>query len=485
MRDFKALEQEHNRTPVTLSAPEQTGTGVLAIDGDKTEFRVVTPGRLNFDTDKNGWFDVQLKAGNGQRILLHNAVRLSSKRSANTEDTVTTVFPNFVAFGADHLAKDGRLTTITFTLKGLENFFHYEMIEWQSLRNASKVTRGALKDLRKLEEKYPKGYEIFSPEEIYIIHRIPRVLKFSVEDRIYEIWMGSERSLSLYNPCIRIFPCGVIHFEKPITIHAALQHVWDWRRFFSQIAMEQFPFETILARAKGRPRGYADLYLSNLGETPPSGNSPFPFNASLAPFNSWKDRHQLARSMQGWLEKQRQRDIFRANLERVIGEMYNRPTPDHILALSSGIESLPELDSASQYSAKDIKILVQGAVSAAKKENIDIDSRRLEGLIGMLRRHNLSKRLNTLGDSIAPILARDYKTIVDLAQKIRNARAHGSAGIERMAPKLPPTTEALAAMCAIWDLETSGLPFTKLTRSITSQVIFLVALDELAQMNPE
>lgn len=483
MRDFKELEKEHRRTTVTLDMPGQTGHGVLSLGGHETEIRFLSTSPLQVKADENGWFDLHFKSANGARIFVHNALftreGIPSRDDAEVE---SAIFPNFIAFGAEHLTATGQVTSISFTATGLIDFFHYEVIEWQSMYRATPAIKKALQKLRKRERKYPREYEFFAPESLYLTHRLPRVMEFRVADRKYSIFVGLHHSSGYTSQNMRAVPHATIEFDQPMTIESALDHAWDWRRFFTQLAMQPLPFESISGRARRRPAGYADLYLPHFEEKPPSRRGMFGFHAGVAPFNQWKDRRRLAAAMKGWLEKQPERRVFRACLEQVIRESQEYSSADHVLKLAAGIDGLSELDSASSYSKKDVKTLVQGALSAAQEAQIEIDESRVQGLLGMLRKQNLSRRLQSLAKTVAPLLTEDPEIVFRAVQAIRNATAHGSSGIEASMPKVSPATYALAAICAIWDQQTSGMPIAALERKINPVTIATHAIRELKHL---
>ena len=291
-----------------------------------------------------------------------------------------------------------------------------------------------------------------------------------------------QSSLSWSNPEIKFMPIALINFDKPTTVDQAINHVWDWRRFFSQITMEQLRFQSIWARCKKRPRGYASLYLPNLKQELPKTRR-YISHGSLAPLNGWKKRRVLGQIMQSWLTKQEERRVFRVNLEGVIADMNEVATPDHVLSLCAGIESLAELDSASRYSKDNVATLVEGAKVAAKEAGISVEVGRLRGLLGLLRKENLPQRVRTLGAAIEEHLPSEYEIILGPTQKIRNARAHGSSGLERFMPSLSPTTHALAGMCVMWDQKTSGLPFERLAQRLSAQGIVSEAIQNLCHSN--
>lgn len=464
------LTKKYNHTHLDLDNGGQSGLANLRLDGRNTKILVTLEEELELGTDEAGWFDLRLEKGD-KSVFLHHALRTQSTISTpHTPDVATTIFANYIAFDVGHLGKDGKVTEIHFQLKGLRDFFHYETIEWHSLRNMTPEMRKVLKKVRTLERRYPREHEFFRPRDLYLTHDLPRVLNFKVADRSYEIHMGMSWTMSPSNPSIRSYPIATIQFETPITIDEAFGYAWEWRRFFTQVAMQIFPFESARIRAKGRPRGVSTLYLPNLDEKEPSSNGRFNFYPGLAPFNTWKERHKLAAVMKGWLEKQSDRSIFRANLERVIREIHEITTPDHVLTLAAGIESLSELNKDSPYKKKDIKTLKQGAMNAAEADGIDVDENSLSNILGLLRSQSLHHHLESLGKHISPLLPIDPNIVIPYVKEIRNTVAHGKADIAQFAPHTAPVTQALAAMCVLWDQKTSGMPVAQLKRGLSPKM---------------
>ena len=157
MQSFSELEEENSRTNVRFSYLGFGGAGVLTIAGKDTVVKLSTSQFCNFDTDDNGWFDLALQSGNGDKLFLHNALQ-SGMTSYGTDvlHFETTIFPNYIAFGADHLSDTGQLTTIGFSLQGLDNFFHFEVIERHSLYKTPQDILSKLKETSSLEEAIPK-----------------------------------------------------------------------------------------------------------------------------------------------------------------------------------------------------------------------------------------------------------------------------------------------------------------------------------------
>ena len=275
MQSFRELEKANSHTNVKFTYRDAAGSGVLTIAEAETLVKLSTSKPCNFETDNNGWFDITLSSGNGDRLFLHNA--LQSGLTSYGFDRLhyeTTIFPNYVAFRADHLSNTGQLTTIGFELEGLEKFFQFEVIERHHLYKAKTEIMQTLRALRSQENHFPKKYEFYFPNQVWLLHRLPRVQEFRVDDRVYEIRMGMTESLSWSEPRLKFMPLALIHFDEPISIDDAITHVWDWRRFFSQISMHQYPLQSIGARAKRRPRGYASLYMPNLRKEPNPHPSP-------------------------------------------------------------------------------------------------------------------------------------------------------------------------------------------------------------------
>lgn len=483
MPSFDELEKENSHTNVTFKHRDVTGSGVLAIAGSDTLVKLSMSKHREFDTDNNGWFDISLSSGNGDKLFLHNALQSgTTSYGFDGRHYETTIFPNYIAFGADHLSETGQLTTIGFKLEGLERFFHLEVIERHHFYKANPEITRTLKALRHRDNRYSKNYEFYFPNEVWLLHRLPRMQKFRVDDRVYEIHMGRSESLSWNDPQLKFMPLAFIHFDEPTSIDDAITHVWDWRRFFSQISMDQYPFQSIWARSKRRPRGYASLYMPNLRERPKGKDRYLP-HGSLAPLNGWRARQELAGIMQNWLSKQGERRVFRANVDSVIGEMNHTASPDHIVLLCAGIESVSEFDSASSYSKKDIEKLVAGATTAATVAGIEVQVERLRGLLGSLRKENVPRRIRALRETIKTWVPDEWEIILEPAQKIRNTRAHGGSGLEQLMANLSATTHALAGMLVVWDLKTSGLPFEKLTIGLTSQGVIREAIQNLQHSN--
>ena len=483
MKYFTELEKDHSNTNVKLKYRDVSVSGVLSVAGADTSVKISMSEPFEFDTDTNGWFDMTLSSGSGDKLFLHNALQ-SGTTSYGLKGLhhEASIFPNYIAFGAHHLSETGHLTTIGFELEGLERFFHFGVIERHHLHKVKPEIIQNIKSLRHQRGQFSKDYDFYFPEQVWLLHRLPRVQNFRVGDRVYEIHIGITYSLSWNEPKLKFTPLALIHFDEPVSIGDALGHVWDWRRFFCQISMVQYRYQGIWARFKRRPRGYASLYLPNLRERTKRKDQYLP-HGNLDPLNGWKSRRELAGIMERWLSQQGERRVFRANLDYVISEMGHTASPDHIALLCAGIESVNDFDSVSPYSKSDIAKLVEGAAAAGLAAGVDVQIDRLRGLLGLLRKDNVRHRIKALQSAIRTLVPNEWELILEPTQKIRNARVHGSSGLEQLMPNLSPTTHALAGMCVIWDQRTSGLPFEKLTVGLTSQGVVREAIENLQQAN--
>jgi hypothetical protein len=451
VKTFRTLEAEHQRTPIRLAGPDLDGAGVLTIAGRRTEVIIATSTMLKCAPDRDGLFDLHLTAGNGNAILLHDALRLETRGpNFGAGGYQERIFPNIVVFDANHLTENSRVGAITFGAEKLGHFFNYEYIEEQPLFNYTPEIRSSLRKLRSLPRGHTRKYDLFRPREVYIVHNAPRILRFRIDDRVYEVYTLLTANGPGWNQLhIRADPLARVVFDRPVTIEESLDRVWEWRRFFAQIAMEQLPFKSITARSRNSlHRQEASLYLPNLDEDIEAEQRPFDFHPGDALLNRWGDRALLAGAMRGWLESEPRRHLFRVNIDGVIEQMHIRSSTDSIMALCAAIDGLSEFDLKSTFSDVDIEKLVVGAALGATEGQVDVSKDRLRGLLGQLRHNGLSSRLALLAERVAPFLDREQcRLVANSAMSFRALAAHGQLRSGMALPKLPRTIEALVSMC--------------------------------------
>jgi len=480
MRSFDQLEKECGRT---LVSTDEGGSGILLIDRSDTHLSITTPEMLREGGGIEGWFDLHLRSSSGESILLHNALFQSqSMRASHRPDYESTIYPNLVAFSAEALTAEGKAHRISFTTRSLGDFFNYEVVEWQSLRGASDTLLEALEQVRTLEKTYSRTYEFFSPKSLYLVHELPPVLQFRVEDRTYQIEIGTFSGLHWNAARVSAWPIASIHFDKPVSISEALDHVWEWRRFFVQLAMEPLPFEAITlgsTQAEDTDSASADLYIPGLKEKVPQKNQAFAFYAGLVPHGAWKDRARFADVMKGWLERLPKRRMFRAKLDQVVCSMQDSIELDHILALAAGLESLDEFD-RTIYANSDIDVLAEGACAAAEAARLDVDPDRVRGVLGLLRKQNLRRRLEALWSANASVVGTcDGAKLIKYAYGYRNSSAHPSGSATALPRHLFAVVQALASLCVLWDLTSSGLDAAEAARRTNARRILKHALAEI------
>lgn len=160
------------------------------------------------------------------------------------------------------------------------------------------------------------------PRAVYILHRFPRICRFSLNDRTYSLFMGTAERHGLRSLALEAQVIATIRFKSPVPLDDALDAAWAWRRFFHQITMKQLPFSAISCRGRIERRlaGCA-VYLPNLDRpTEGGGRHPLEFSPRDMTLGRWKDRTAFASVMKSWLERDPQRRLFRVRLDRALAQ---------------------------------------------------------------------------------------------------------------------------------------------------------------------
>lgn len=318
-----------------------------------------------------------------------------------------------------------------------------------------------LRAIRKLRTNKNRKHDFFRPMDLYLVHTPPRILKFKVDNRTYEIEAGlTSKGLGWNGLELKVEPIATIRFDKPTSVDDALIHVWEWKRFYSQVAMEVLMPEAIAARVNRRSRSTElDLYFPNIPTRNETRRGGLHLHPGDIPYNLWKDRKELADVMQQWLSKEKERRIFRVALDQVLDRMAIRIDIGDIVSLCGGIESLSELNEGSPISKEDIDKLAKGATRVAQEEKIGVTADRIHGLLGMLRQQSLPRRLNLMSRQLRSVVDKaDCKLLTKAALELRTTAAHGRSIAENSMPKIGPTVEGLAAFCALFDLTSCLMP---------------------------
>lgn len=461
MEDFRALEAAFKRTPVRVSgAPDISG--VLRLRGGKTSLRLSSSKFFHYDgSAEDGWFNLTVRSADGRELYLYHAITTASAQhhwgeGAEVAHTMT-VYPNFVFDNVRGLDEDHRVRSIAFKMEGLEHFFSYRNTE---LLNAFDLSAAQNEALRSMRFHADQEDGPFDPQEVYVVHRLPTYLDFAVADRRYRVWTsGRFTGGGMHRISAVTAPTAEIQFDAPMELDDALDRLWEWRRFFTQMALEQLPFRAITVRGSQGMKGpSANAYLPNSKRNPRTAKGIYELKPRRLALNSWAERQQLADAMKCWLEREDSRSTFRARLDRVIARMHKRVDPSDLLDLASAVDSLSELAAASPLPRDVLSRMAMSAFDAASSvEGVTIE--RITGLLGGLQRPSLTTRFTALGTKLTPPLAStDAELLARASAKIRNASAHGGAMDDQSLPRVRPTIEAMTALCARFDLETCGVP---------------------------
>lgn len=458
MPTFERIESGQPTTSVFIDMPGIQGSGMLELKGDKTRAVLNTSEAFRFGAKRSGWFDVRLRDGDGKRILLHNAISLETRMPhAERSDYGETLFPNIIVFEADCLGKGDMVRKVSFSTAKLADFFHYQHYEWHSMYRADAKVRRSIRDLRRMPQIYPREYDVFAPDDVYVTHRVPTGIKFRVDDRVYRAssYLGGG-SNGFNKVTLQSEAFAEISFDRPISIDAALDHVWDWRRFFQQLAMEPLPVLSMSLKGTARnDHRWASVLMPNLSREPGANTNIRSFNAGEAPFNDWSERHNLAKLMQAWLSKNAERRLFRAMVDNVLTAPHGIEL-NHINGLTAAIDSLNELKGTA-VSKEDLDVLAAGAVAAARAHNIDVPETRINAVIGGMKNQPLRQKLKATAKPLASILtSKDANRLITEVLELRRTSAHGHAVADMTLPTLMPTVRALVGLCVMWDLATCG-----------------------------
>lgn len=456
MKTFRDLEKDHHRMAVELIDAPESGSGFLILDRQNTVAVLTTSGYLGHPADESGWYDLTLRSSNSRSILLHNALTTTSISSSMNERSFEEhIYPNLVILNAESLGKARQIKSVSFRLARLRTFFHYQHIERQWLYQAPPETVEKLKDLRR---DRPQGYDFFSPSEVYVLHRVPRAMRFKIQDRTYEIHMGlSSQGLGWNQLRLSSEPIATITFESPVSIDQAIDKVWDWKRFFTVFGMNPMPVTSLSAKGRVGPRERdADFYLPAY-EDEPDNEGLHRLHPATVPLNRWKDRKRLQAIMRNWLERSSERQVFRALLAGVIEDLPKRISLDDVVKLCAGVETLDELDEASPISGAHLERLSAATSKAIDEHTIPVTKQRVDSVLAMLRNQSLPQRLRLIFDRLGPVVSDEDATLLRKAVvELRNIAAHGKNYTDQMMPRIEPTVTALASVCAMYDLFLAG-----------------------------
>ncbi|MGX1693616.1 MULTISPECIES: hypothetical protein [Brevundimonas] len=469
---FDEIEKKRGSSPVVTDDPSHVGSGTLILDGEKSQAVLLSDGTLMGSTNEDGWFRLRLKGPDGRPILLHNALLTSSTQYTGQHGRMYEehVYPNAVILGSDALLPGYKVPSIAFTMRNLGAFFHYQHVESHHLFRPAKHIVAALKGLR---DKKDRSYDLFKPQEVFVVHQFPRVLSFKVDGHRYEVFVGSKQSgLGWKKIDFQTDPIATIHFAEPLGIEEAMDLAWQWKRYFENLALRPIPWTSLTARSgRGRAMRDADFYLPNHDSRSADENGPFQFWLGNIPLNRWSERNALATVMKTWTEREGDRHRLRGAVQSVARNLRRGSSLDDVVALCAGVESLAELRGQPALSSEQSRIIADGAITVAKANGIDIEDARLRGVIGSLQNQSLGQRLKLMFASLEPFINKaQAKTLIAAIMELRQIAAHGLSPAADVMPKASPTVEGFACACALYDLVTCGMP----VRSASDQRVGLL-----------
>lgn len=455
MRTFTEIEEKHRRIPITTD----DATGILLIGGDETLAILTGNTLVGQEADEEGWFDLAVTRAGGSKILLLKSFTTQEIHHGWPIETPasryeTHIYANTLVFRAEALDDSRQVRRISFCGRGLSAFFNYETLESHAMRDPSEKTLEHVAALRAEGRKH----DVLRPYYVYIAHGLPRVLSFKHDHAKYEVHITSGTSWSGGRGNLQIIaePLLIITFDTPVSIEQATERMWDWTRYFTQIAFEDLPVTAISVASKiGVRAPEADLYLPSSGSHREERSKLHP---AYTPYNSWRERHRLGRSMQAWFAGDANRWTFRALVDQVIRSVNRRTDIQDLVKLCAAIETLDELVEAKAPSKASLRTLAQAAIEAANAHNIGVGTDRIIGALSMLRRPGLSQRMRLLASKLPMIDPEDGELVIRSAQKLRNMAAHGEGLRDLRSAVLAPTIMGVAALCVLYDLHSCGIP---------------------------
>ena len=459
MLSFEQIEEKYSVAHVRV-CEEESLAGILRVAGRDTTIDLLSAKFFHLEKGENGWFDLEMMGPDGHKIFAHHALSAGTgnRYGPGTETThFASVNPNILVVDSRGLDEDRRVSAVRFQVEGFENFFYYQHAEPLDSSHMSDEAKAVLLGMRYNpdEEK-----DFAAPEHVFIVHELQEAIDFRVEARRYRVWMGGSETFGWHKIGFRVYPTAEIFFDQPVTIDEALDRVWEWRRFFAQMAMNHLNFIGIGFRASHDPRAtVGSVYLPNTERRKNNGRGPYDLHPAHLPLNGWGERNALAEAMRKWLEQNSSRRAFRARLDRVIQNMNRRMDQMDLIELSAGIDSLAELGGKEAFPAGAIDSMVEAARGAAANKNVIVEADRLRGILSQLQRRSLGEKMKELGRRAMPDHDfNDIELVVSTARKCRNDAAHRGAVSEQRQAQIGPVVEALASICIAFDLRGAGVP---------------------------
>lgn len=485
MKKFDAIEDEFKLAMVS-DPNEPTVSGALSLAGRKSSVILGSDQLKSYSTDENGWFDLTLVGSDGRFFHLKDALEVAERTHQLGGRYEKEIYPNIVVIG--HQPDIQKIKAINFQLEGLKHFFTYEFFERHEAYKAPPAFSSALKNIRSYSAKrgFPKEYPFFRPYKVIVQHRMPRVFKFVVGDKYYQLDMLSTEMGRGYNGVnIFIEPTARISFATPVDINTAMEAMWQWQQYFVLVAMH--PMEVTAASIEcvgGTRRESSLLYIP--GRNKPKEADRGWLRPGISPFHRWDQRRNLARAMERWLLKSEGRAKFRAIISDMIRESREITDAQHVVRLCGAIESLEEIERPASITRAQLKKMAAAAAAAISGEAGSITEDKIKTVLGAFRRASLAAKISAVtGHQYGLFDQHDGELVLRAAHKIRNDVAHGKehGNIER--PTTGPVTRALLGFCVCYDLFTSDTPLTFNNRKLNAATVTQQSISQLKRLTPE
>lgn len=418
-----------------------------------------------FEGDEFGWFDIDFRDMQGNKIWVHNAINngmrmpaIKRKKSGKGYESngkyTSNIYPNYTIVDSQNLGPTKKIKKISFELLGLEDFFINNIIEWQIVHKLSEQQKKIIKSLRYTEAGF--DYDFFDPSSFVIIHKSKKLIQFNVDGNEYAIEVyGSNKLKASYIASIK--------FLEATQLDYALEKIWNWRFFFNQLSLNEVPMTSIYLSGPRSGNKYASLYISNWGVEVNKQNSHQKFHPIYNPYSKWSDRKKLTKVMQKWLSLSDERMLYRRSINEAIKAIYGGLSYSWIISLCAAIESLRDFTYEKSYTKNDLKSMANAAKSAIDEGKVvkAVSFDRLRGLLGQLNSPSLKDRLRWLCQQNYPVLEfDDIDDFVDIVSKLRNTISHGEIP-KYNSGELSSIVELLLNLCILYDQLSCGMVSNK------------------------
>lgn len=461
----------HDGVSVFLNDDTNSISGTIKLDGRKTAVDLFCEKSVGRKTTEEGWFDLVLfkdhKVAGNDKILLHDALQSGGghyhRRISRWRHIL---YPNLIVYSAECLTEDHKLTEITFSLDRLYYFFWYQDIESHFLYEfGEKNTQDLLDMVRDFDREKSKelgyessreNYDFSDPHHVYFAHHRPDCLTFKIKDISYKVWAGSSGGFGQQKVELLTQNFLAIKFPTPQTIDDALDFVNAWSRLFNQIAHERLDLKCVSATASDDPAdGQAEFYMPNYIEEDEKPSSRF--HPSNVPFKMWSEKEQLLDFMIKWLEKNDERNEFRAMVNSTLDARRRINDILQIGTLCAAIDSLREFKTNSKIPKSKIKEVAAVAYTEVQKLGLPIEKGRITGLLGNLNNLTLKDKLRQMLLLVVPdAKIDDISAFLKQVHRLRQVAAHGVESERLVQPIAYPVCESLKALCVLYDLITCG-----------------------------